>query len=358
MDKKKGLSLFGRAMLIYAGAFLALSLAVWIFLWLYIGAYEVAGSKGCMRDYVASLQEGQIPQACEVQLQKLDFTIKSEEESRAFLQEKLQGAGFMRVPGESSEGKEAYSLICDREEIARIQVEDTGKSRFGFAVWQVTEENYDLEPLSQQVSYSLPEGYRVTVGSGEAKPGPEKAEFESLKHLYERFEGMPYLAQYSSGLYLGEAEVKIYNEQGALCDPEQLSEAFFLSNLSGEAKTEVEDFGRDFIQRYVDYGAINGGNFYYNFARLKHVMDPYGELYARVNSGWGGIFYTNTKYCEILSMEVNFSTQLQEDLYLVDLSYRTETQGLAEPVESDNNARVVVIRDEYGALLATAMFNY
>ena len=358
MSKKKWLSPFGKGMLIYVGVFLLLCLAVWTFFYFYIETYEVAGSKGCMREYVSGLHAGQLPEACDEPLKQLDASIKSEEESRALLQELLSDATYMRTPGESGEGYEVYSLFGGGQELGRVRVEPTGKERFGFALWQVTEENYDLQPLTKNVSFLLPADYSVSVGKAELKAEGKGQEYESLRQLYGEYENMPLLYDFVSGSWIGDAEIVIRDGQGTVLSEEQLCESYYLSNLSGEEKTLVEDFGTEFIHRYVDYGAVNGGNFFYNFSRLKAVMDPYGELYARVNSGWGGIFYTSTKYCEILSLEVNFSTKLQEDLYLVDLSYETETQGLADPVRSDNNARVLVIRDDHGVLLSTAMYNY
>ena len=203
------------------------------------------------------------------------------------------------------------------------------------------------------------ENYTFKVGNAQYSAGSDKKEYDALDYVYRRYEGAPYMYSFESGKYIGEAEVKYIDHNGNEVAEDQLTEQYFLNNCDKQLNDRLAQFGELFINRYVDFGAVNGGYFFGNYALLKEVMQPDSEIWQRITDSWGIIFYGNTEYCKIHNLKVNICSQLADNLYLVDVSYDTETKAPYEdPVWDDNFARVVAVENEEGNLVTVSMYNY
>ena len=358
MAKKKRVSTFTKAMLIYVLVFAAVAAGALYFLYNYMAAYEVSGSKPCIKEYMASLEQGVVPAALEAELDKLDESIQSREESKAWLAELVSEASCAKDSKESGQDYITYKLISRGRQIGSVRVENTGEEVYGLEMWAVAGDSFNIDGFIKNVSYYLPEDYSLIVGDAVIGASEECKEYKALNYVYDRFSGIPQMHKFQSGNFLENVSVSIKDFRGNEIGEEQLTEQYFLNNCDEELQARLSAFGEDFINRYVDFLAINGGNFYKNFISLDNIMLYDSELYNRIHSSWGGIFYTNTVYCKIHSLDVNFCAQLAENLYLVDVKYHTETKGLADPVWEDNFARVVAVEDENGQLVATQMYNY
>ena len=360
MAKKKRVSTFTKAMLIYVLVFAVLAAGALCFFYNYMAAYEVSGSKSCMKNYMSRLDEGIVPEGFNAELDKLDESVQSREENIQWLKGLISEAGYVRVGSESGEDFETYDLISRGRKIGKIRVEFSGVEKFGLKMWEVTEESYDLSGFMTSVSYYMPEDYTLQVGNASYLAGEETKEYKALDYVYERYENIPQIHKFESGLYIDGAAVKLIDARGNEISEEQLTEQYFLNNCDEALDERLETYALDFLDRYVKYGSVYGGrdNFFVNFYNLKLVMLREGELYKRLDTEWGVLLYSSTVYCNILDSNVNIRSQLGENLYLMDISYTTETKGFADAVVSDNFIRVVAVEDEFGNLMATNLYNY
>lgn len=359
MDKKrKGLSLFQKGMIIYVVAFIIIAAAALVLLYNFIGVYEVSGSKSCLNGYMDNLKQGIVPAVFEQELEQLDESIQSREDNLKWLSELVSEAGYARVPSENGAEYEDYAIVSRGVEIGRIRLAPMGVEKFGLEFWKVEDESYDLSSFIKSESFFLPENYTLQVGDASISAGTEKREYEVLDYVYKRYDNLPYMHNFDSGSYIGDVDVVIKDDKGNVLSEDQLTEQYFLNNCDDELKARLEEFGKGFAYSYVNYGSNNGGAVYANFGKLHEIMDHNSEVYERVMSVWGGIFYTYTEYCNILSLDVNICSELADNLYLIDVSYTTETKGYADPVITDNYARIVAYETDYGQLLATNMYNY
>lgn len=358
MAKKKGRFRFLKGMLIYIFVFALLAAAVLAFLYSYFEEYEQAGSKACIRDYFAQLKQGAVPENIDTQLVGLDLRVRSAEDNDAWVVELLSEAGYAKLHGESNENAESYSVISRGMQIGKVRIEKSGEGKYGLERWHVTEESYDLSGFKNTQTFYLPEDYSLQVGNATISAGGETKEYEALGYVYERYAEMPMLHLFESGSYLGDVDVKILDAGGNELSEEQLTEQYFLNNCDEELQKKLVAFGEEFVKRYIDYGAVNGGTFLYNFLQFKDIMLTGGELYNRVNTNWGAVLYSSTEYCNILDLKVNFCCRLDDNLFLVDVSYTTETKGTADPVVGDNRVRIVGLEDVDGQLVASQMYYY
>ena len=165
---------------------------------------------------------------------------------------------------------------------------------------------------------------------------------------------MPFMYNYESGKYLGEAEVKVFDAVGNELSEDQLTEQYFLNNCDEALYKSLAEFGELFVNRYVDFGALTG----YSLMGMTQIMEPDTELWERITSSWGIMYYANTQYCNIHNLKINFCSELADNLYLIDVSYDTETKGVGTPVWDDNFTRVVARVNVNGIMKAVAMYNY
>ena len=360
MAKKKRVSTFTKAMLIYVLVFAALAAGALYFFYNYMAAYEVSGSKSCMKEYMSQLDAGIVPEGFNAELDKLDENVQSREETIRWLKGLLSEAGYVRVGSESGEDYETYDLISRGRKIGKVRVEHRGVEQYGLKMWELAEESYDLSGFMTSVSYFMPEDYTLQVGNARYSAGEETKEYKALDYVYDRYEGITDMHKFESGLYIDGAELKFLDAKGNEITEEQFTEQYFLNNCDEALEERLKTFGLDFMDRYVKYGSVYGGhdNFFVNFYNLKLVMLREGELYKRLDTEWGVLFYSSTVYCNILDSNVNICSQLADNLYLIDISYTTETKGFADAVVSDNFIRVVAVEDEFGNLMATNLYNY
>lgn len=356
---KKKMPTFWKAYIIYVVCFIAIAAAALAFFYKYMAAYEEGGSKAFMRRYMSSLEQGYVSAELEKQLDGLDESIKSREENLEFVKALLADAGYARVPGEKGEGYETMAIYSNGQQIGKIKAQFSGEKQLGFEIWELGEESWDLSAFVKSESCYLPENYTFKVGNAQYSAGSDKKEYKALDYVYRRYEGAPYMYSFESGKYIGEAEVKYIDHNGNEVSKDQLTEQYFLNNCDKQLHDRLAQFGELFINRYVDFGAVNGGYFFGNYGLLKEVMQPDSEIWKRITDSWGIIFYGNTEYCKIHNLKVNICSQLADNLYLVDVSYDTETKAPYEdPVWDDNFARVVAVENEEGNLVTVSMYNY
>lgn len=358
MTKKK-LSPFAKGLLIYSGVLLLLAVIGLFVFYGFISAYEHTRPASCMDRYLSSMAENGLSPACLEALSGLDYRIKSEEDSLSAAQNILAEAKYAKLGSQSSSERIAYVVLSDGEQLGLVYLEQSGKAAFGFTSWQVAGEEYDFSPFIHTLSLSLPEDYSVVLNGvtlDKSYISRTDGEYEILSQCYERYPSLPRLCVYEAGPYLGEAELRILDGQGKPVSEDALTETCFLDNCDEDTKDALSQFCGEYLRRYVLFGSNANGAYAENYHNLMQLISPDSELAGRIGHVMG-LIYANTLSCEISSVTMNLCTFLGDSRYLADITYSTETVGLAGPVIEENNIRLVITEDG-GTLKAEAMFNY
>lgn len=358
-DKKKKCSPFVRGLLIYALALAAAGLITLALLYGALDAYEASRPESAIKAYLWNIGENGPTEACLAALPELDETLKSREETISALQSLLADAAYKKAPDLSTQVRCAYRLSLDGQPLGVIYLEQSEKSSFGFSPWQVCLEEYALSPLLKKVDISLPEGYVPTFNGQKLDERcivDRAVEYETLSQYYDDMDGLPRLCRWESGAYIGAGEVRVLDRSGSQLPEESLTEAFYLDNCGKSEKSRAEEFSRELIARYLAFGANVDKNYNVNYSRLMELVIPASQLHMRMRAS-EGLGYSNTRSCKLLSLTLNFCTDLGDGRYLADISYVAEIQGAAEPVETESQVRLVM-EEQNGVLLASAMSNY
>lgn len=360
MTKLRRLPLFYKALLIYSAVLVLAALAALAVLYAYLGAYEASRPNSCISAYTSRAAD-ELPQPCLDALEGLDPSIKTPEENRHYLTGLFSGAEYsrLRLP-DLAENECAFAISAGGVQFGTVYMEQAGKGSFGLIPWNICREEYDLSPFIHRAEIALPEGYAPVVNGvelGGEHIRTRDREFVCLSQCYEDYENLPYLQEYDSGSYLGEAEFKVKTPSGSLIDPAEADEALFLNNCPEADRQRVSVFSVELISKYVTFCADVGGNSGWNYSQLEPLVDHRGPFYSRIRKAFGSFGYSNTRSCEILDMTVNICSDLGEGRYFVDASYVTEILGNSSPVKVDNNVRII-LTETNGVLLAQALYNY
>lgn len=359
-ELKRKAPAFRRFLLIYAAVLIFIILAALTLFYFFLDAYEASKPEACVRDQLARAADGALPEDCEDILAGLDPDIKSPQENRAFLCALISEAEPSRLSIDTEKGEAEYALTSDGTVFARLRLRQDGQPTFGFVPWRLEEAEFELSPFISRLRLTLPEGYSASLNgvflSGEDIVD-DNVEYETLSPCYESYGSLPRLLAYESGPYTGEAELKVFAPDGRELSAQERCEAFYLDNCSAEEKEELSLFIDAFLPKYVVFAADLGGNSLANYNQLAPYVLSGSELDQRLHKAFEGFGYSNTRAIEIVSSEIKLCSNLGDGLYLVDLNYIINVQGLGEPVDISNGTRLLIRMSDGGAL-AEAMYIY
>lgn len=353
--KERGLSGFARGILVYILLMVLLGGAALLALNAWLRRYEDCNPMNTARAYRTAFLQGSWSESWENGLASLDTRIQSPEESRAFVQKRMEEAQIRKLPGEETR----YGFYdAEGNCFLRLELRETGERKWGLAGWTITAEDCDLRAWTQVFSALVPEDARVTL-FGRALDERFVTETDIPFEYLETFGWLirqPKLRRYEAGPFLGAAEAEIVDAEGRTFR-EPYDEQSFLDNCSTEEREELRDFVERFLQVYLPYaGDLNqSGRSFWPELREMVVLDSdfeYRLELARRDFGYG-----NTRDIRLLATDYFLFANLHDGHYVVDLCYRTETTALRDPVEEDNHTRLL-IRLEEDTLFVEGMYNY
>ena len=154
---------------------------------------------------------------------------------------------------------------------------------------------------------------------------------------------------------MGDAEIRICDEEGNPVTPEELTESHFLDRCPQEIRDRVDQYVPNFLYLYVNFSgdAHRTARKYYD--QLQPLLVSGGELQTRLYQALINYGYARTQSVKILSTDIHSVTPLGNDRYLVDLSYETEVTGMGDPVVIQDNIHLVLF-DQNGKLLADSLY--
>lgn len=326
----------------------------------YLAAYEDSLSSHCLERYEAAMAQA-MPKAAEEALSGLYPGIHSQEENTRWARNLLDGARLYKIASRSSETRQVYAVKADDgQQIGTVTLSVTGEDSYHNPLWDVTEEQFDFSAYYQTLSITVPADYSVYLGDGllGADAIVETGiHYQTLEDYYSLYQDLPTLSRYEGGPFLGEAAFRLCDQEGNPVSPENWNESYFLDRCSQEIQERVDSYVPNFLYLYVNFSgdAHRTAKKYYD--QLMPLVVSGGELQTRLYNALINYGYARTQSVKILSTEIHSVTPLDNDRYLVDLTYATEVTGMGDPVVIEDNIHLVLF-DQKGKLLADSLYIY
>lgn len=358
-ERKKKRFSFRMGLALYILVFMVLSAVALTIFYNYIAAFEASRPTQALEAYKTRLMENGTD-AVDAALSVLDPNIRAPEENRQWAAALLEEASFPRISSLSSPDKVVYGVRARDEQVGTVTLTATGKGSYGFTAWELAEESYDFSAFTHRSEVTIPAGYGFYINGvlqGSDCVTDDAIPYESLADFYDRYENLPYLVHYESGLYVDDVETSIRDDAGNILTPDQLNEAYYLNNCPEHIRQLADEFIPVFLGLYVDFSSNLYNSYYYNFMQLRPLVLTDSQLHRRMEQAIGSFGYTTTNAVRILSIETHMITRLSEDRYLADLSYETEITGMGDPVVTTDNIRLVLYEHK-DYLMAEALYNY
>lgn len=353
---------FLTGMLVYALVFLVLlSGGLWV-LWDYIDAYEQSRPGNTIKAYVNQLTVDDLCEGSDALLEQLNSHIQSWEEACQWIKDSVTGEfSYAKKSSESSETRQVYVLRNGRQAIGQFVITAGEPDKYGFRIWEVTEESFDFSHLlSQSISVTVPSDFVVSV-NGTVLDSSYITEQDIPYTTLEEFYGdypLPTMVTYTADSFLGSYTMDVTDREGNSVEiTEETDYNSLLPACTQEELESIDELMEQFLARYVDFTGSSTGSASANYNKLIKHLVPDGELAKRLSTAIGGLYYAQSLRDTIQETTVNQYANLGDGRYFCDISYVVETVGKKGAVDVSYNLKVIMLVTDVG-LRVEAMTRY
>ena len=358
-ERRRG-SRFGLGLLIYCLVFLLLAGAALFVLKLYLQAYEDSRSGNCIDRFLFSCAEGKLDDAWTASLTNMDERLDSEEDERGFVRNMILNADCREIRSDTQSEKRYGLFDADDQCFAQLTMHQSEEEHWGFRAWEVDGIECELGAYTHQYEITVPSDYRVCLGEMELDERfitETDIPYQTLEACRDLVPKQPTMVRYALGPTLHSEPLRVLTAGGREIPEENLNEAYYLSNCSSTVREQLESFALDYLNAYLPYaGDLRRGGIGF-WADLRDKIVRGGELEDRLFSVRNNFGFGNTRSIQIVDHTLNLCVDFKDGHYLVDILYRTETEGLHGPVQEDNRVRLL-LWEENEKLLTEAMYQY
>lgn len=365
--KKRSNKWFFLGMFLYALVFLGATAYGLHYLWGVLEAYEAkevykdAVTQNPMDAYMESLTAEHVVELAMGVTGQIDTNLQSEEACREYMLANLTGE-FTRKKYVSSgnTAQSEYAIFCGDTAIGKVITTSHTEEKYGFTVWEVTSESYDLSYLiGGTVTVTAPHDYTVSIG-GQALDSSYIIEsgkqYEILSEFYEDYQ-LPHIVTYQAGPILGQPEAVITDPEGqAVTIDENTDWNVFINNCSEEELAEIDSFLEDFIDSYVDFTSSKDNRFT-AYRDVIGYMVSGGTLADRMKRALDGLQYNHIQDAYVLDITVHNCVDIGNDRYMVDMTYDANVNKYEGYYVESNNLKIILVQTNSG-LRAEAMTSY
>lgn len=341
---------FQKGMLLYATVFLMLTAVGLGVFWDFLGVFEASQSTNTMESYLSQLDGDSVYDHAGVFTGKLDYRLEPEEHCREVISQLLdQPLTYARDSKESTQTQLKYVILLEGEPIGKITLTQQEAGRYGYAPWQVAEEEFDLSfLLKEEITVTVPPEYTVAVNGlvlEHAYITESGVPYEALEAFYEDYE-LPTLITYEAGPFLEEPRVEIRDGEGKPVDLAE--EAAFLDNCTEEERVQLEAFADKFLHRYVTYTGCASREARDDYLALMYCVVYGSELGNRLYDAMLGLGYAQSRGDSLASFIINGCSNIGGGRYYLDVTYEVDTLGHAGLVRTQSNAKLIITQTQYG----------
>ena len=340
-------------MLIYALVFLVIVTGGLWLLWDFMEAYEQSRPVNTIKNYVDQLTVEDLCEGSDQLLSTLDSNIQSPEESRQIIRDASTGAfSYAKKSAESSETRQVYVLRCGRQVVGQFVISAGEADRYGFRVWEVTEESFDLSYLmGESVSVTVPSDFTVSVNGFPLDSSyitEQDIPYTTLEAFYGEYP-LPTMVTYTADSFLGSYTMEVTDRNGK--NVEITAETDYNPMLPACTDKELERIDElmdQFLTRYVAFTGSSSGTAGGNYNRLIRHLVPDGALAKRLYTAIDGLHFAQSLRDTIKKTQVNQYANLGNGRFYCDITYDVETVGKKGPVMMTYNMKVIMLETEEG----------
>lgn len=358
--KTKKRSFFGWGMLIYAVVFLTASYFGLKEFWAFMDAYEKSRPMNILNSYMETVTDEYVCDHSQELIDMVDHNIQTEEACRTYIKENLSGGiSYARKTKECTDTRQVYVLRSGGKVIGEFAMEVKSEDAYGFTMWELTEESFDLSfLLGNTVSATAPDTYSVSVNGvtlDESYRVGEPVQYEALEGFYEDYK-LPTIVSYEAGPFLGDFDIVVTNPDGVTVT-EAPDPAVLDDNCSEDEIESLKSYIEKFLKVYVDYMGSSNDQADYNYAVLMNYIVKDSEFAERMYGALYGQRATQSRGDTITEITNNFYFCIDEGYYLCDVTYLVDTIGKQGSVITTNNVRILIVEND-GKMLVQSVRNY
>ena len=358
--KKRRFWPFLLGMFLYAAAFLTVLYFALGQLWTYMEAYEASRPINTLNAYMTQVDAQAVCDGSGDLIAQVDHNLQSEEQCREVIRSALtEGISYAKKTSECTDIRLVYVLRSGGKVIGSMTMETVAQDRFGFAVWEVTETEFDMSFLmGQPMSVKVPDNF--TVYAGEMKLDSSyitesDIRFDKLKAFYDDYDILT-LVTYEAGPFLGDVALTVEdrNGQAVVIDKDTDYEAF-LNNCTEEENAKLEDFAERFLKRYIAFTGSAFKSSERSYKELVPYLVPDSELANRMALALEGLEWAQSRGDELVEITFNHMINVGEGCWLCDVTYQVDTIGREGVVRTTNSARFIIVESGDQLLVDTLL---
>lgn len=366
--KKRNHKWFFLGMAIYTVLFLGATAAGLHYLWGVLEEYEAKESyrkevtQNPIDAYMDQLTAEHISGLSEDVIAQIDHNIQSEEQCRQFIADSLTGEFTRRkYITQGNQPISEYAIFCGDRNIGKVTTTSRTEEQYGFTVWDVTSESYDVSYLiGEKITVTAPHNYTVSI-NGQALDSSYIIEsgkqYALLTEFYGDYEIPYHIVTYEAGPFLGQLEAVITDPKG---NPVQIDESTdwnaFICTCSPETVSVIDSFLADFIQSYVKFTSSKENRFDAYYAVIKYMVSG-GDLASRMYRALDGLQYNKIVSAKLQTVTLNHCVDIGNDRYMCDLTYETNINKREGEYLEVNNLKLILVETSKG-LQVEAMISY
>lgn len=329
--------------------------------WHYIDAYERSRPQIALDAYTQTLTPEYVCNASALLIAKIDHNLQSEEACRKVIENALQGElTCAKKSSLSTDTKQVYAILCGKQVIGTMQMEQRGKDAFGFSPWVVIEDSFDLSYLlTEPVSVTVPSDYPVSLWEKKLTPNyitENHIPYPSLKEYYEAY-SLPFMVTYTVGPFLGQPKIHITDPNGIPVSIDKDTDmSIFLNNCSSAEIDALDSITNAFISHYVDFVSEKNNDTMNNYHRLTQYLVPNGDLAKRMYLALDGLNWVSDRGAVITSLDIHHYINIGDGRYLCDLTYKVTSKTYNGNSQTVNHVKMIYLNTVAG-LKAETMIN-
>ncbi len=350
MKKKNSKLRFALGMVIYALVILLIASVAMKFEWDALDLYEKSLPEHKMSAYVASLDETHVKKISINFVATLDHNVQSDEDAYSEIWKCfVAGVQFRQTAADSETGTVTYSILNKDHKLGEVVMRKNGDG-LGEKTWSVISEEYDFSFLINSEKFIVPEHWVVMCGDrrlGVQYIVNPRVEYSFLSGFYGNSFPMPYLAEYEIGNYIGDPKIRFFDADGV----EKARFVFTdgreqMLRSTGKIYEEIESFTETFIPLYVNCLSNVSRSAGTNYQRIRPLLVLGGELDRRLVAAMGGQAFAQSRGTELSDIRIHEVFNLENEYYIVDLSYSVDTYSNSGVSTSDTNMYLALYREE------------
>ena len=317
----------------------------------YAEQYELARPARAVDAYLETLNRDRWNDGVARAVQYMPHEAQSDEEIKAFVQEKLaSGVTAVRKSGASDNGSQTYSLRCSSREIGSMTImEDQGYRgkvnldempwtlvskvlpgilEWGLKPWVVTQDEFDFTNLYNSLEITIPNTYTVLINGVQLDDSyivERDIHYDVYENYYYDLPMLPTKVTYRYDNAIGEVQAQILDEEGnPFTIDEKRGDIQFIKPVDEWTQQRLMALMEPFTEKYLIFrsGATDSMTALNN---LKPYIVPRSDIDKPAQNALDSLSWAHTSSFKMVDYAFNGVLPLANNCYVCSVIATTQT---------------------------------